>query len=40
MIKNDSPIVADFHAFTKNKNSIFKPIEKKGVLQPSEIKEI
>lgn len=32
MIKNNSRIVADFHAFTKNKNSVFKPIEKKGVL--------
>jgi hydrocephalus-inducing protein len=40
VIKNNSRIVADFHAFTKNKNSIFKPIEKKGVLQPDESKEI
>ena len=39
-IKNNSRIVADFHAFTKNKNSVFKPIEKKGVLQPDEQKEI
>ena len=37
-IKNNSRIVADFHAFTKNKNSVFKPIEKKGVLKPDESK--
>lgn len=40
LITNKSKIEADFHAFTKNKVSIFKPIQKHGVLQPSESMEI
>jgi len=32
-IKNKSPIKADFHVFTKTKNSIFKPLQKQGVLE-------
>ena len=31
-ITNKSKIEADFHAFTKNKVSIFKPMIKHGVL--------
>ena len=31
-IKNRSRIEADFHAFTKNKVSVFKPIQKHGEL--------
>lgn len=31
-VKNKSPIKADFHVFTKTKNSIFKPLTKQGVL--------
>ena len=32
VISNRSPIKADFHIFTKNKNSIFKPLIKHGEL--------
>lgn len=35
-ITNKSKIPADFHAFTKNKNSIFKPLQKRGELKPDE----
>ncbi len=31
-VKNKSPIKADFHVFTKSRNSIFKPLHKQGVL--------
>lgn len=31
-ITNKSKIEADFHTFTKNKISIFKPIPKHGIL--------
>ncbi len=39
-IRNTSSIEADFHAFTKNKQSIFKPIQKHHVLKPKESLEI
>lgn len=39
-IHNTSSIEADFHAFTRNKNSIFKPIQKHHVLKPKESLEI
>ena len=39
-IKNTSDIEADFHAFTRNKQSIFKPIQKHHVLKPNESLEI
>ena len=39
-IHNISSIEADFHAFTRNKNSIFKPIQKHHVLKPKESLEI
>jgi len=32
-VKNKSPIKADFHVFTKNRNSVFKPLKKQGVLE-------
>lgn len=35
-IVNKSKIKADFHSFTKNKVSIFKPLTKHGILQPGE----
>lgn len=39
-LTNDSDIEADFHAFTKNKVSIFKPIQKHGIIRPKESCEI
>ncbi|CAD8206755.1 unnamed protein product [Paramecium octaurelia] len=39
-LTNDSDIEADFHAFTKNKVSIFKPIQKHGIIKPKESCEI
>lgn len=39
-IRNTSSIEADFHAFTRNKQSIFKPIQKHHVLKPKESLEI
>ena len=36
VISNKSPINADFHIFTKNKNSIFKPLIKHGELAQEE----
>lgn len=33
-IKNESKIEADFHAFTKNKVSVFRPLQKHGILKP------
>ena len=36
IISNKSPIKADFHIFTKNKNSIFKPLIKQGELSQEE----
>ena len=39
-IKNKSTIEADFHAFTKDKKSPFKPILKHGLLQPGESTDI
>lgn len=35
-LTNDSDIEADFHAFTKNKISIFKPVQKHGIIKPKE----
>ena len=32
-VRNKSPIKADFHVFTKTRNSIFKPLQKEGVLE-------
>ena len=40
LIRNVSNIEADFHAFTKNKPSIFKPIQKHAILKPKESMEI
>ena len=39
-ITNKSKIEADFHTFTKNKISIFKPIPKHGILQPNDKMDI
>lgn len=39
-IRNTSSIEADFHAFTRMKQSIFKPIQKHHVLKPKETLEI
>ena len=39
-IINRSKIDADFHAFTKNKVSIFKPIQKRGILKPNDEMEV
>lgn len=35
-LTNKSVIKADFFAFTKNKNSVFKPLQKRYVLKPEE----
>jgi hydrocephalus-inducing protein len=35
-ITNDSKIPSDFHAFTKQKISIFRPIQKHAILKPDE----
>ena len=40
VIKNKSVIEADFYAFTKNKNSIFKPIQKHYILKPEQSFEV
>ena len=39
-IVNKSLIEADFHAFTKKKDSIFRPIQKHGVLASNESMEV
>jgi len=35
-IRNKSKIEADFHAFTRNRESVFRPVKKHWVLQPNE----
>jgi len=40
LITNKSSIEADFHAFTKNKVSIFKPIQRHDILGPDKSMEI
>jgi hydrocephalus-inducing protein len=40
LISNQSSIEADFHAFTKNKISIFKPIQRHDILPPDKSMEI
>lgn len=35
-LTNNSVIAADFFAFTKNKQSVFRPIQKRYVLKPGE----
>lgn len=39
-LHNKSDIEAEYHAFTKNKNSIFSVVEKEGNLQPGEVRDI
>lgn len=39
-IKNKSQIPAEYTAFTKQKESIWKVIERHGILQPDDEKEI
>jgi hydrocephalus-inducing protein len=39
-IKNESKIPAEYTAFTKNKESIWKVIQRHGVLKPDDEKEI
>src|SRR5690606_16969203 len=39
-IRNDSKIPAEYTAFTKNKESIWKVIQRHGVLKPDDEKEI
>lgn len=40
MIKNESKIPAEYTAFTKNKESIWKVIQRHGVLKPDDEKEV
>lgn len=35
-LTNKSVIKADFFAFTKNKSSVFKPVQKRYILKPQE----
>jgi hydrocephalus-inducing protein len=39
-IRNDSQIPAEYTAFTKNKESIWKVIQRHGILKPNDEKEI
>lgn len=39
-LHNNSPISAAFHCFTKNANSIFKPMIKKGIIPKESFIEI
>jgi hydrocephalus-inducing protein len=40
VVKNESKIPAEYTAFTKNKESVWKVIQRHGVLNPDEEKEI